>query len=134
MSYKLLFLLNALVALAIGLAFLFVPGMVLEQFKTEPYASTVFVTRFFGFSTLMVGLVLWFAKDLTDPGAQKGLALAMLAGSVIGLILALVGMLGVKVIRVNGWIPVVLFMISALGYGSALFLKPRQKEQSAVTA
>ena len=134
MSYKLLFLLNALVALAIGLVFLFAPATGLGFFGTETRVPEQFIARFFGFSTLLGGLVLWFAKDLTDPGAQKGLALALLAGSVVGLILALVGMTGVRVIRVNGWMPVVLFMVSALGYGLALFLKPRLKEQSAVTA
>jgi hypothetical protein len=129
MSYKVVFLLNALVALAVGLAFLFVPATGLGYFGTETRVPELFIARLFGFSTLMVGVVLWFAKDIADPGAQKGLALALLAGSVVGLILIITGMTGSRaVLRVNGWIPAVVFVLSALVYGFMLFLKPRLKE------
>jgi hypothetical protein len=129
MSYKVMFILNALVLLVIGLGLLFVPDMVLEQFETEAYASTVFVSRFFGLAVAALGLVLWFAGDVAEAAIQKRMAVVIFVASVAGLVLSLVGMSGLSgVLRVNGWMPLVLFVLGVLGYGFLLFLKPRMKE------
>jgi hypothetical protein len=124
-----MFILNALVLLAVGLGFLFVPDMVLAQFGTEAYASTVFVSRFFGLTLATLGLMLWFAGDVTDATIQKRMAVTIFVASVAGLILSLVGISGLSgVLRTNGWMPLVLFVLGVLGYGFLLFLKPRMKE------
>ena len=131
MSYKVLFILNAAVALAFGLALLFVPATVLGLFGvTENYVSTLLVARFFGTAMFALGLVLWFAKDASDEAVQKNLGAALLISSVIGLVVTIIGMTGSRaVIRSNGWIAVLIYVLFALGYGFMLFLKPRMKEE-----
>ena len=130
MSYKFLFVLNALVAAALGLGFLFVPATVLGVFGvTEGYASTLLVTRFFGSALFALGLVLWFAKDADDESVQKNLGVALLVSSVLGLVVTIIGMTGSRaVIRSNGWIAIVVYVLFALGYAFMLFLKPKMKE------
>ena len=126
MSYKLIFALNALVVLAGGLGFLFVPDMVLDQFRTETYASTLLVSRFFGLALVTLGLVLWFAKDSADATVQKRLGVVMFVVSLAGLILSLVGISSLSgVLRSNSWIPLVLFAIGGLAYGFMLFVRPK---------
>lgn len=128
MSYKLVFALNALVVLASGLGFLFVPDMLLDQFKTETYASTLLVSRFFGLALAALGLVLWFAKDAADATVQKRLGVVMFVVSLTGLVLSLVGISSLSgVLRTNSWIPLVLFAVGSLAYGFLLFLVPRMQ-------
>jgi len=129
MSYKVLFVLNALVVLAVGLVFLVAPATGLGYLGTEARVPEQFVGRFFGFSAVMAGFLLWFAKDIVEPKTLKGLAVTLLIGAIVGLGLTLVGIAGSQaVIRTNGWILAVLFVLSALGYSFMLFLKPRLKE------
>ena len=131
MSYKFLFVLNAVIAVVAGLLFLFVPDMGLEYFQTEGRAPELFIARFFGMALLALGLVIWFIKDISDESVQKGLGVSMFVGSVVGTVLSILGMSGVEgfgVLRVNGWIPLVVFGFGVLLYGFMLFLKPKMKE------
>ena len=129
MNYKLMFILNAIVALAFGLGFLFMPNVVLDQFGAEQYAATLLIGRFFGTAMVTLGAILWFVKDVTDEGVQKNLGMALLAGAVLGLIVTLIGVASSNaVIRSNGWIAMVVYVLFGLGYGFLVFLKPRMKE------
>lgn len=126
MSYKVLFILNALVAVVVGLGFLFKPDFGLPLLGvTEQYAATVWATRFFGSAMLALGLVLWFAKD-ADERVQKGMSWGMLASTLVGLVVTLMASFsGNAVLRQNTWIPIVLYLLFGLGYAFMLFFKPK---------
>lgn len=126
MSYKILFVLNALVALVFGIGYLIVPARFLGFFGTETTVPVQIVSRFFGSAMFALGLVLWFAKDITDAGVQTRFGYALLVSTVIGLILAIYG--STLVIRENSWVPIVLYALFGLGYAFMIFLKPRMKE------
>jgi len=128
MSYRILFVLNALVAALLGLALVFVPAMVLDQFGAEGRVPELLLARFFGVALVNVGLVLWFAKDTADEGVQKNLGLVSLVSDVLALIVVLIGVAGSGVIRSNAWIAILIPALFGLGYAFLLFLKPRLKE------
>ena len=129
MNYKFLFVLNALVAFALGVAFLFMPVRALDFFGTETYESTQLVGQFFGSAMIAIGLVLWFAKDVSDPAAQRGIGIALLVSAVIGLIVNVIGISPASgVIRNNGWMSIIVYVLFALGYAFMVFMKPRMKE------
>ena len=73
-----MFLMNALLAVLLGLAFLVVPSRVLGQFGVDGYAATKLISQFFGTAMLGLGLLLWFAKDVTKANLQKGWGLLCL--------------------------------------------------------
>ena len=126
MNYKLMFIINALVVLVFGVGYLLVPTMVLKQFGTETTVPVQMVARFFGSAMLALGLLLWFSKDISDENVQRNFGYALLASSVIGLILAVYGSASSHaVIRTNAWLPIVLYALFGLGYGYLVFLKPR---------
>ena len=129
MSYKVLFVLNAFVAVVVGIAFLSVPEMILLQLGVfEQYAATMWASRFFGSAMLALGLVLWFAKD-ADEHVQKGMSWGMFVSTLVGLILTIFASLSATaVLRQNTWIPLVLYVLFGLGYAFMLFLKPKMKE------
>ncbi|MDQ2692961.1 MAG: hypothetical protein M3Y68_13065, partial [Chloroflexota bacterium] len=78
MNYRTLFLLNSLLIFLLGAAFLVVPSLAIGQFGVDNYASTTMVAQFFGTALLAVGLLLWFAKDVTDEAVQRGMSIALL--------------------------------------------------------
>ena len=125
MSYKVMFILNALVALVFGVGFLFVPSMALGLFGTEARVAERLVAQFFGTAMLALGLVLWFAKDVTDEGVQRGMGISLLVGALSGLVVTVIGVASSGVIRNNGWIAIVLYALFGLGYAYMVFLKPR---------
>ena len=127
MSYKVVFVINALVALVFGVAFLVVPTMALKQFGVDEYASTKLVLQFFGTGLLTIGLLAWFAKNVTDAGVQKGMGVAMLIGSVAGLVMSVIGV-ATGAVRTLGWLAIIIYAVFVLGYGFLLFLRPRMKE------
>ena len=129
MSYKFLFVLNALVVLAFGVAFLATPDIVLQFFGvTEQYASTMWASRFYGSAMVALGLVLWFAKDV-DEGAQKGMGWGLLISMIIGLVVSIAATVSsTAVLRSNSWIPIVIYVLLGLGYAFMIFLKPKMKE------
>ena len=130
MSYKLVFVLNALAALVFGVAFLVVPTMALQRFGVDEYASTKLVLQFFGTGLLTVGLLAWFAKNTSDEAVQKGMILALFIGSLAGLVMSVIGM-ATGAVRTLGWLAMVIYGVFVLGYAFLLFLKPRMKEPMA---
>jgi hypothetical protein len=129
MTYKFLFVLNALVALVFSLGFLFKPDAVLPFFGvTEQYASTIWVARFFGSALFALSLVLWFAKD-AEENVQKGTSWGLFISSLVGLVLTVMASVSATaVLRKNSWIPIVVYILFALGYAFMLFMKPRVKQ------
>lgn len=128
MSYKVLFILNALVAVVVGLGFLFKPDFALPLLGvTEQYAATMWASRFLGSAMLALGLVLWFARD-SDERVQKGMSWGMFVSTLIGLVLTLLASLsGNAVLRQNTWILIGLYVLFGLGYAFVLFFKPKAK-------
>ena len=127
MSYRIMFVLSALIAFAAGAAFLIVPSILIKQFGVDDYASTQMVARFFGTALLALGLVLWFAKDVPDGSAQKGMGIALLVGAVAGLVVTLVGSVG-GALRTNAWIAMLIYAVTGLGFAYLVFLKPGARE------
>ena len=128
MTYKVMFVLSAVVTLLLGVALLFAPASVLEQFRTEGRVAEVFLARVLGAALTTIGLLWWFAKDVTEPAAQKGLGVVGLVAAVLALFVTILGISPlVGVIRINGWIPVVVEVIFGLGYAFMLFLQPKMK-------
>ena len=124
MNYRLMFIINAVVLAIFGVLLMALPEFVLTQFEAETYVSTLYAVRFIGGALLMGGLLLWFLQDISAK-KQKVVAFLLLAGSVGGFVMGLLGMTSIGVLRANGWIPLVVFGIFALIYAYMVFLQPK---------
>jgi Domain of unknown function (DUF4345) len=127
MSNKILFILNAIVVLALGFALIFAPEATLTQFGTETRVAELHMARFLGAALAALGLLLWFAKDASEEQVQRNLAIAMLAGTVLALFVTIVGVAMSGIIRNFGWLVIVIEVAFGLGYAFVLFLQPRMK-------
>lgn len=130
MSYKIMFTLNAIVALVLGVVFLFAPVMMLELFGTETYVSSVLLARFFGSAMIALGLLVWFTKDVENAGIQKNMGMVLLVSAILGLIVNVIGISPASgVIRKYGWLSIIVYILFILGYVFLLFIKPKMKEE-----
>jgi len=128
MSYRMLFVLNAIVVFALGLVLVLAPGVILDQFGTEARVAELQLARFLGAALVSAGLLFWFAKDAAEEIVQKNLGMAGLVGAVLALIVTAIGISPASgIIRTNGWIALVVEVAFGLGYGFLLFLQPRMK-------
>ena len=130
MSYKVLFVLNALVLVLLGVAFVFVPDMVLLFLGVnELYVATLWASRFFGSALFALGLVLWFAKD-ADETIQRRMGWGMFISTLIGLVVAVLATFTDKAVIRGGysWAPSAAYLLFALLYAFMVFLKPKMKE------
>jgi len=128
MNYRIIFLINAFIAVLLGLGLLVVPGRLLGQFGVDEYAATRLISQFFGTAMLGLGLLLWFAKDVTETNLQNGMGIALLVGAAAGLIITVMGATS-GVLRANWWIAMVVYAILGLAYAYLVFLKPKQLSQ-----
>jgi hypothetical protein len=83
--------------------------------------------QFFGTAMLVLGLLLWFAKDVTEENLQKGMAIALMVGAAAGLIVTAVGTTS-NILRSNGWIAMLVYLLFGAAYGYLVFMRPRSQE------
>lgn len=121
---KSLFVINAIVAVAFGLVMVFVPEKGLAQFNMTTRVQEIFMARAFGAVMAALGILLWFAKD-ADEALQRKFSMAALAGTVLGLIVTIIGV--ASLVKGFGWVAIVVEVIFALGYAFVLFIQPRVK-------
>ena len=124
MSYKILFVINAIVVVAFGLLLVLAPETGLTQFDMTARAQEVFMARAIGVALVSLGVLLLFAKD-ADEAAQKNLGMAALAGTVLGLIVTIIGV--ATVVKGLGWVALIVEVVFGLGYAFIMFLQPRMK-------
>lgn len=118
-----LLVLNAVVALVFGVAFLLVPASVASIYGIAATPATDLVARFFGVELVAVGLLSWLARNVTDTTSQRAIILAFLIADAIGLVVSLMGTLS-GVMNVVGWSAVLIYLILAAGYAYFAFAKP----------
>jgi len=129
MNYRFMFTINAVVLAVFGAVLMIMPEFILNQFGSEVYVATIYVTRFFGSALLLGGLLLWFLKE-TPAKTLKIIAFLFLAYSIGGFVLSLLGMTTVGVLRSNGWVLLVIFGLFSLVYGYMIYLQPKQPKQT----
>jgi len=125
MSYKILFVINAIVVAAFGLLLFIVPKTGLVQFGMTFRDQEIFMARVIGGALVSLGILLWFAKDV-EGEAQKGFGMGALAGTVLALIVTIIGV--ATMVKGLGWVAIVVEAVFGLGYAFIIFLQPKMKE------
>jgi hypothetical protein len=91
MTVKTYLIINAILGILYGLAFVLMPTSSLAIYGVAPQPNAILNFQFFGSALLSIGLVLWFAKDFRDWEAVRKILIAVLVGDVVGLVINLRG-------------------------------------------
>jgi hypothetical protein len=123
MQLRNLLVLNAVLALSYGIGSVLVPATMLTLYGMTPTPSTNLIAQLFGAELIAVGLLCWFARNVSDSAAQRAIILAFLIANVIALIVSLLGTLS-GVTSAVGWTAVLIQLVLAVGYAYFQFIKP----------
>jgi hypothetical protein len=123
MKLNTLFTITAVVSLAYAIGLLLLPATLLTMYGVTSGPGEQLMTQLFGVELLAVGLVAWFARNVTDSSARRAILLAFLISQVIGVVVTLMGTLSGGFNAV-GWSAVAIYLLLGLGSAYFQFMKP----------
>jgi hypothetical protein len=112
----------AVVALVYALGLILMPAFMASTYGLGTSASEILLSRFFGVELLVLGLIIWLAKDLTGASVRP-IITGNLIGNAVGTIIALMGTLG-GVMNSVGWSAIAIYFLLALGFAYFQFMAP----------
>lgn len=107
---------KAVIVLVFGIGFVILPETLLSFYGTSVGQGGILMSRLFGQAFILLGILLWFARNTTESTTQRAFVLAVFVGDVIGFIITLMGQLS-NTMNVLGWLNVALYLVLALGFG-----------------
>jgi hypothetical protein len=116
---KTLLVLNAVASLVFGVGFVLIPAFVVSIYGLTQGPTEILAGRYFGAALIVVGLLCWFARDVTDALARRAIILGVLIGDVIGVVVSVQGTLS-GVMNKAGWSTVGIYLFFVLGFAYVL--------------
>jgi len=115
---------KAVICVLFGLGFVFIPEMLASFYGMSTNDSGVLMTRFFGQAFVLLGLLLWLARNISEPATQRAFSISVFIGDIVGFVIAIMAQMS-GVVNALGWLSVALYLVLALGFGYFLIAKPR---------
>lgn len=122
MKAKTLLVLTALFGGAFGLAYLFIPKILLDFFGVDYGEVAVMTARFFGGAVFGYGVLAWSARNAEDPPTRKAIKFAIFITCLIALALSIISVT-TNFFSANGWIPIAFFIVITGAFGYVLLKK-----------
>ena len=129
MTLKNLLVVNAIVALFLGVALTLSPTSFLSVFGITLSGSGLLIARLLGAAILGNAALMWLARNVEESEARGVIVRALTIGFVVGLVVALPGQLS-GVVNSAGWLIVAVYLLAALGYGYFHFIKGASERPS----
>jgi hypothetical protein len=120
---KILLTITTIVSLLNGFSYFLAPSATMASFGFVKDPASMLMGRYFGASTLGIGLLSWLGRRLVESEARRMLVAVLFATFVLYMTVDLVGVLS-HVMNALGWSFVVTDLLQALGYGYFLLLDP----------
>jgi hypothetical protein len=122
MNVRTFLIISAVIALLYGLGLIFMPATLLAMYGFETGAGEKLLSQFFGTELLVLGVVVWLAKDLTGASVRP-IITGNLVGNAVGVIVSLMGALN-GTMNAVGWSAVGIYLFLTLGFGYFQFMAP----------
>lgn len=122
MKVKTLLVLTALFGAAFGLAYLFIPKILLDFFGVDYGDAAVMTARFFGGAIFGYGVLAWTARNAEGSPTRRAIKLGILVTCLIGLVLSIIGTI-TGFFAANGWIPIAFFVLITIAFAYVLLKK-----------
>lgn len=127
MKISTLMIINTVVGVVLGVAFVLVPGQVFSIYGVEASAILKSTGQLLGAYAVGIAVLTWSARKSNDSAARRAIVLALFIGNAVGFVVALIGQLN-NVIGTLGWSTVAIYLLLALGFGYFQFAKPAPDE------
>jgi hypothetical protein len=125
MKLRTFLIINAVVAVIVGIILVLIPRIVGGWFGLSAETGMDIDNQFYGSELILMGLVCWFARDITEAKYQRGITAAFTIANLISLVLAVIAQVN-HTFNALGWIAVIAYLILTLVYGYYYFTIPSQ--------
>jgi hypothetical protein len=120
MTFKLVCIINSVLALGFGIAFVIAaePTMAMYAIEGAPGLTPggLLIVNLLGAAFIGFGVVSLQARDAADSVARRAIALGFVVGNVIGAVMAILGVTS-GTVNTLGWSTVVIYALLAAGFG-----------------
>lgn len=126
MNLKLMMSIKSVVCWIFGLAFIVVPGPLMNFYGVALSDGGLLMVRLLGAAFVLLALWLGLARETHDQEAMNAVAISVTVGDVLGAVILAVGILtgtGNALL----WTAVILYLLLAIGFGYVWFAKPEGK-------
>ena len=124
MKFKKLLLVNAVIAVPMGIAVILAPAKLLASYGVTLSPMGLVIYQFWGAFLVGIGLLLWSVREVEDRAVQRAIALALTLTYGVSCTIAVRGQLAGA--NSTGWSTVVLFLLLALAFGYYRLILLRQ--------
>ncbi len=115
MKLKILFIINAIVAIVFGVAFVLIPAKVYSMYAIESGAGLDYMGQLFGAALIGYGLIAWLARKAADSDSRRAIILAFFISNGVGFVIALIGQLN-EILGSLGWLTVAIYLLLTIGF------------------
>jgi hypothetical protein len=113
---------KAVICILFGLGFVFIPNALASFYGMSLNDSGILMTRFFGQAFILLGLLLWLARNTSEQATQRAFSISVFIGDILGFVIAIVAQI-YGFVNAFGWLTVALYLVLALGFGYFLVVK-----------
>ncbi len=128
MRLKNFMIINAIVAVIVGLLLIFIPSTVVRFLGLTPDAGMDLDGQLYGSELILMGLVAWFARDITELKYERRIYTAFTIANLISLIISVIGV-ATRTFDAVGWIAIAAYLALTVGYGIGWLGRPREVTQ-----
>lgn len=122
MKFKVLLIINAILAFVSGVTCVIMPAQLLSQYDVSLSPMGLVIYQFWGVALIGLGMLTWFIRSITEVALQKRIAIALLITNGLSVAMAIRGQFAGA--NASGWSTVVLFLLLTLGWGIFMLIKP----------
>jgi hypothetical protein len=124
MSYRLMFMINSVLAAVAGLALLLSPKSLFDFFYMAGGGDTlshILLARFYGGTLIVIAALLWFLQD-TKKETMKTESFAMMVLSLAGAAMIVMDLMAKqRILQFYSWILLLIYLALAAGYAYLVF-------------
>ena len=115
MTIRLLFAINAVLALGHGLGFILLPAQLLALYQIGGSPGAEFMGQLFGGQLIAIAIIVWKARDFQSLNSLSAVVLANLVANAVGTALSVRAVM-TNVTGAMGWLAVAIYGGLTLGY------------------
>ena len=126
MRLRTLLILGTILSFLFALGLLLRPDIILKFFGLTGSPTESLLGQLIGAGLIGVGVICWFARDVTDAQALQPAIIALFVTCAVAFVVGLLAILAKVPKGENAWIGVVLFLAFAVGFAYFQFFGPRE--------
>ncbi len=128
MRLKTFMIINAIIAVIVGILLIFIPSMIVQFFGLPADRGMDLDGQLYGSELILMGLVAWFARDISELKYERRIYAAFTIANLISLLISIVGVASRNFSSI-GWIAIVAYLILTVVYGAGWLTRPRETVQ-----